>query len=85
MTVILRGFRRRDLTRPAGQAGGAGGVYLAAVTNLIALIGGACSRSEQPTVLPVKLVVRASTVPLMGNTIAPSPGAGKVPGPAGAR
>ena len=56
-----------------------------AVTSLIALIGGACSRSDQPTVLPVKLVVRASTVPLMGNTIAPSPGAGKVPGPAGAR
>jgi hypothetical protein len=50
----------------------------AAVTNLIALIGGARSRSDQPTVLPVKLMVRAST-PHSGNTIALSLGAGKVP------
>lgn len=56
-----------------------------AVTNLIALTGGARSRSDQPTVLPVKLVVRASTPPRTGNTIAPSPGAGKVRRPAGAR
>lgn len=56
-----------------------------AVTNLIPLTGGARSRSDQPAVLPVKLVVRASTAPRSGNTIAPSPGAGKVPGPAGAR
>jgi hypothetical protein len=32
-----------------------------------------------------KLAVRASIAPRIGNTIAPSPGAGKVPGPAGAR
>jgi hypothetical protein len=56
-----------------------------AVTNLIPLTGGARSRSDQPAVLPVKLVVRASSAPRSGNTIAPSPGAGKVPGPAGAR
>jgi hypothetical protein len=55
-----------------------------AVTNLIALTGGARSRSDQPAVLPVKLMVRASTAPRTGNTIAPSPGAGKVSGPAGA-
>ncbi|MGH3190055.1 MAG: substrate-binding domain-containing protein [Streptosporangiaceae bacterium] len=55
-----------------------------AVTNLIALIGGARSRSDQPAVLPVKLVVRASTAPRVVNTIAPSPGPGKVSGPAGA-
>ena len=56
-----------------------------AVTNLIALSGGARPRSDQPTVMPVMLVVRASTVPSRGNTIAPSLGAGKVPGPTGAR
>ena len=55
-----------------------------AVTNLIALTGGARSRSDQPTVLPVMLVVRASTAPRTGNTIAPSLGAGKVSGPTGA-
>jgi hypothetical protein len=72
MTVILGGFA--DEISPDSRA-----------KFLVALIGGARSRSDQPTALPVKLVVRASTTPLIGNTIAPSPGAGKVPGPAGVR
>lgn len=72
MTVILSGFADEISPDPRAKL-------------LIALIGGARSRSDQPTVLPVKLVVRASSTPRIGNTIAPSPGAGKVPGPAGAR
>jgi len=72
MTVILSGFADEISPDPRAKL-------------LIALIGGARSRSDQPTVLPVKLVVRASTTPRIGNTIAPRPGPGKVPGPAGAR
>ena len=96
MTVILGGFADEISPDPRAQLGGGsggGGVPGEGARcdmgvwpeNLIALSGGARPRSDQPTVLPGMLVVRASTAPSSGNTIAPSLGAGKVSGPTGAR